>query len=263
MHAIVLAGYDPKEPLSQHFQVAAKALVPIAGKPMVAYVLEALRSSSAISQIIYVGFKAPQLKDLYDIQLEPSQHILDNLQDAILQAQEARTNDTLIISADLAWLDTIAVDDFIKQSQKMEAALLYAVIAAEQVRQQFPRQKHRKFARVRVEGGSSQEFTGGSVLYIRPKAITPLLNFAERAYHARKNLLTLAQILGFKLTMQFLSHNLRIHDVEKRVSTLLGVEARALHTTYANLAIDVDTLVEHSHAEQDLASASRLIMPNP
>lgn len=260
MHAIVLAGYDEKEPLSQHFQVAAKALVPLAGKPMVAYVLEALRSSQTISQIIYVGVKHPQLAGLYDVQLEPSPYILENLKNSIAHVQQNEPEAMLIVSADLAWLDAEAVDTFVQQSQKEDAALFYAVIAAEQVRQQFPTQTHRQFARVqadgkvegKVEGSSSQEFTGGSVLYLRPEAITSLLTFAERAYHARKNPLALARILGFRLTMQFLSRSLTIRAVEKRVSVLLGVQARALQMPHANLAIDVDTLEEHAHAEQDL-----------
>lgn len=252
MHAIVLAGYDAKEPLSQHFQVEAKALVPLAGKPMVAYVLETLRSSHAISQIIYVGLLHPQLEGLYDVQLEPSPHILENLKNGITQAQQKTASAMFIISADLAWLDAVAVDAFIEKSQECDAALLYAVIAAEQVRQQFPEQKHRQFARVQAEGSSSKEFTGGSVLYLRPEAISPLLTFAERAYRARKNLLALARILGFQLTMQFLSRNLKIVDVERRVSTLLTVDARALPIQHANLAIDVDTLEEHAHAERDL-----------
>ena len=53
--AVVLGGSDHADPLARKMGVAAKALVPIGGKPMAIYILEALRESVAVSASIYVG----------------------------------------------------------------------------------------------------------------------------------------------------------------------------------------------------------------
>lgn len=60
--AIVTAGGIPQagEPLYPLSQGRAKALLPIAGKPMIQWVLEALESAEQISQIVVVGALLPE-----------------------------------------------------------------------------------------------------------------------------------------------------------------------------------------------------------
>lgn len=253
-HALVLAGFDHNEPLSQHFQVASKALVPVAGKPLAYYALQALQQSQVAENIIYIGHHHAQLEPFYDSQLEPSSSILENLQQGIAQAQQQGASDILLVSADIVWLQAEDLGDFLSQARTRKGELIYPVISATAVRAQFPRQTQRQFARVRPDAHSPlAEFTGGSVIFVRQAAIEPMLAFAERAYHARKNLWALAQLLGMKLALQFLRRRLAIPEVEARVSHLLGISAQALRIERAGLAMDVDTLEELAHAEADLA----------
>lgn len=55
MDAVVLAGGSPDDPLAARYGVAAKTLVPVHGRPMVAYTLEALRATPEVGRVVYVG----------------------------------------------------------------------------------------------------------------------------------------------------------------------------------------------------------------
>ena len=62
--AVVLGGSDRGDSLAREAGVAAKALVPVGGRPMASYVLEALRESAAVSASIYVGSATPEIRAL-------------------------------------------------------------------------------------------------------------------------------------------------------------------------------------------------------
>ena len=57
MDAIVIAGGipEPEEPLYEYTQGQPKALLDIAGKPMVQWVLDALGGAKTIDQIVLIG----------------------------------------------------------------------------------------------------------------------------------------------------------------------------------------------------------------
>ena len=54
---IVLAGYDPDrpDPLVEQSGEPTKVLLPLAGKPMIEYVVQALASSERVGRIVIVG----------------------------------------------------------------------------------------------------------------------------------------------------------------------------------------------------------------
>ena len=66
--AVVSAGWTPSEddPLAEYTQGKSKALIPIAGKPMIAYVVDALAGSRYIQHIVVVALdptaKIPEYK---------------------------------------------------------------------------------------------------------------------------------------------------------------------------------------------------------
>jgi len=55
--AIILAGYDRDkvDPLTAESDIQHKVLIPVQGRPMIAYVVEALRTSGYIKRIAIVG----------------------------------------------------------------------------------------------------------------------------------------------------------------------------------------------------------------
>ena len=234
--AVVLGG--GQDALAAHAGVASKALVPLHGKPLGLYVLEALRKSSYVSQIIYVGEPNPLFAPYVDHVVPPGKGMADSLRGGLEAARAVSTPEgrLLAVSADLPWLTAEAVDHVLSAGADSlnEAALIYPVVSKGTAEAQFPGQK-RTYARFK-EG----TFTGGNLIVLRPSMVPTLLPFVDRAYRARKNPLALAALIGPGILLKFVTGRLPLAVLERRVSTLLQGPVRAFPTPHAALGADVD-----------------------
>ena len=203
---------------------------------MAAYVLEALANSRWISERIYVGSTTPEVRALTTRTLNSGPSLAASLSIGLNAAVELRAERVLVVSADLPWLTTEAINTFIERSPK--AALVYPVIAKEVAERQFPGQK-RTYAKLK-DGA----FTGGNLMLLEPRILPTLLPFVNRAYEGRKNPLSLARLLGFRFALSFLAGRLEIRAMERRIGEVLGMEVRAYRSPDASLGADVDRL-EH------------------
>ncbi len=234
--AVVLGGSDRADPLARKMGVAAKALVPIGGKPMAIYVLEALRESVAVSASIYVGSATPDIRALATRTLDSGESLTASLRAGLGAAQTLDPARVLAVSADLPWLTAQTVDTFIRDAPP--AAAVYPVIPKEVAERQFPGQK-RTYANLR-EGA----FTGGNAVLLEPRILPTLLPFVERAYEGRKNPLSLAKLVGVRFALSLLAGRLSVAALEGRISEILKMDVRAYLSQDAALGADVDKL-EH------------------
>ena len=241
--AVVLGGSDRADPLAKEARVAAKALVPLNGKPMASYVLEALRGSASVSECIYIGTTTPDLRALVTRTLDSGENLADSLSIGLEAAARVQPERVLAISADLPWLTAETVDTFIRGAVQAapEAAVIYPIIPKEVVERQFPGQK-RTYARLK-EGA----FTGGNAMLLEPRILPTLLPFVNRAYRGRKNPLSLAGLVGVRFALQLLAGRLRVETLERRISEILTMSVRAFQSQDATLGADVDKL-EHLRA---------------
>ncbi len=232
MSAVILGG-GAHDVLAQHAGVASKALVPYAGRPLVAYVLEALRGCPAIGDIVYVGEKAPVVTEVVTQIVPAGETFIESLSlglEAALGLEPQAS--VLVTTADLPWLRSEAVADFVRAAQG--ADLAYPVIRKETAQAQFPGQR-RTFVRLR-EG----RVTGGNMMLLSPRMVPVLLPFAERAYQDRKNPLALARLFGFDFILRLLVGQLGLRAIEARAGQILGLPVRALVTPHAGIGADVD-----------------------
>ena len=237
--AVVLGGSDRADPLAQEVGVAAKALVPIGGRPMASYVLEALRESEAVSAYLYVGSATPELHALATQTLVSGKSLTASLRAGLEAAEALNPERILAISADLPWLTARTVDTFVQDAPP--AAAVYPIIPKEVAERQFPGQK-RTYANLK-EGA----FTGGNAILLEPRILTTLLPFVDRAYEGRKNPLSLARLVGVRFALKLLVGKLAVTDLERRIGEILGMSVRAVQSRDAALGADVDTL-EHIEA---------------
>lgn len=230
--AIVLAGGGRDDPLAAHFGAAAKALVPFKGRPLAAYVLEALRHSQGVNEIVFVGLESPLLSPFACRRAPPGAHLVESLKNGVEAALKLSPQRLLVVSADLPWLTSEAVDAVVRMAP--EAAFVYPIIPQRAAKRQFPGQK-RTYAKLQ-EG----RFTGGNLMLLTPGITASLLPFVERVYRARKNPLALAGLVGPGTLLKFVTGRLGLAALEQRVSKLIGGSARALITEHACIGADVD-----------------------
>jgi GTP:adenosylcobinamide-phosphate guanylyltransferase len=229
--AVVLAGQGKRNPPSSG---VAKALINVGGKPMAAYVLEALRESALIGRVVYVGPTTPALEPLLDYAVPQGELVSGSVARGLETAMQRfpKAERILVITADLPWLGAEAVDDFVGRAP--EAGLVYPIIAKEIAEARFPGQK-RTYARLK-EG----TFTGGNAHLLKPEAVSRLVPLVERFYRVRKNPLAVAGLVGFGTVFKLALGRLSLAEAEARASRLAGVVVRAYRSPFASLGADVD-----------------------
>lgn len=243
--AVVLGG-GGGDALSKAAGVPAKALVPFGGRPLASYVLDALRESSRVGQVVYVGEATPAIVAQADRVFPAEDTFLGSFSAGVGAALGvAPHNPALVLSADLPWLTGAAIDDFVRAAEASGAALAYPIIRREVALAQFPGQA-RTF--VKLKDG---RFTGGNLMLLATEAVPVLLPFIERAYRGRKNPLALARLFGPDFIVRLAFGRLEVAAVERRAERILGVRVRALPTPHAGIGADVDK-PEHLEAPAPL-----------
>ncbi len=233
--AIILAGGENSKHLSKFSPQPYEAMIEIAGRPMVNFVVEALVASSRVDQILVVG----PVKELAGCQfterillVEGGATILDTIQIGIRALGHNRK--VLVVTADIPLLTPEAVNDFLDQCAAVEADLYYPIVNQEVNNHHYPGNKR---TYVRLKEGT---YTGGNIFLVNPKIVPQCMTVAERIIEHRKNPLQLCCILGWSFVLRFLLGSLSLKKVEKRVTDILGINGAVIPSRYPEIGIDVD-----------------------
>ncbi len=228
MDAVVLAGGEASDSLAREFGVPTKALVPLSGRPMVSWIIEALSGSGVVDRVIYVGPPA-ELDPPPDLVLPPRGRILENLEAALGQARGDRV---LVATADAPLISAEAVRYVVEKAP--DAALVYPVVPKEAIEARWPGMR-RTYARLR-----DGTFTGGNLILLDKALFAKALPMARRVVAMRKNPLAIARLIGFGVLVKLLLGRLSIADLEARVGRIFGVPMRALVVPYPEIGVDAD-----------------------
>lgn len=234
--AVVLAGGDASDGLAALAGVPAKALLPVAGRPLAGYVLDALRASGLVRETVYVGPTDQELADYDVVPVPAGQRFEDSLALGLGAALGRGADQLLVATADLPWLTADDVSRFVHGALGLHADLVYPIVAQEHMVSAFPEQR-RTYVRLR-EG----RFTGGNLALLSPQAVTSLLPIVSKAFGVRKNPVRMAGLIGLDVIVSLVAGTASLAPLETRVSRILGLQARALRMEDAGVAADVDRI---------------------
>jgi len=242
--AMVLAGgegavIDPT--------VAIKGLVPVAGKPMIEWVVDAMRAAETIGEIAVVVPSAANLgvwADKVDRLVISDASFIDN---AIAGAQQFDgERHVLGTTGDLPALTPEAVDDFVRQSLEAGAEFSYPLVRAEEMEAQFPGSRR---TYVKVAGGP---VTGGNMVVCSADLLRRNHDIGQRLFETRKSPVAMARVIGIPFIFKYLTGRLRVDDVERKMGELLGARCAAIYTSHASIGADVDKPIDVVVAERVL-----------
>lgn len=239
--AVVLAGRSSHEddPLAEYSLGRSKGLIPIAGRPMIAYVIRALTESRYLSRIVIVGLP----EEARAVLTEPVEHVrsngdmLANAEAGMRRALELLPglDGVLIGSADLPLLTGAIVDRFIDACLESDHDLYYSIVERSLMEGRFPASR-RTYVRL-LEG----EFAGGDLLLLRAGMGMVDQDLWRRLASARKNPIRQARMLGGVWPLvKLLSHRMSLAEAERRASKALGIRGRVLVTGDPEVGMDVD-----------------------
>jgi CTP:molybdopterin cytidylyltransferase MocA len=242
--AVVLGGGGPSDRLARAVGAPSKALVPLEGAPLGAYVLASLRASGVVRAIVYVGPTDERLAGMVDVCIPAGERLVDSLAlglgAGLALGGSARL---LVVTADVPWWSAAGVRAFVEGAPA--ADLVYPVVRAEDALAAFPEQR-RTFVTL-VDG----RVTGGNATLLRPGAVATLLPWIDRAYRARKRPLQLAGMVGWGTLARLVTGRATLALLETRISALLGLEGRVYVSKDPAIAADVDA-PEHLHTSARL-----------
>ena len=244
--AVVLAGGDGAviDPASRF-----KGLLSIGGRPMVSWVVDALREASTISEIAVVVPTAEDLgpwADTVDKLVVSDGNFLDN----VLAGVGAFRNDrhALVATGDIPALTPEAVDDFVSRSLVSGAEFTYPLIRKADMLEQFPGSV-RSFIKL-IDG----EITGGNMMLVNPFLVEQNREIGQRLFDTRKSAVQMARVIGFRFVIKLAMGRLNVSEVEAKMEQLLGGRSAAVYTSFASIGADVDKPVDVVVAERVLAS---------
>jgi GTP:adenosylcobinamide-phosphate guanylyltransferase len=240
MDAVIAAGGipDSEDPLYEYTKGGSKALLEIAGKPMVQWVLDAVCGSEKIDQIVIVGLEPDSgLICHKPITYIPNQGgMLDNVRTSIYKTAELNPDAELVmlVSSDIPGLTTEMVDWVVDTSLETEDDFYYNLITRGVMEARYPG-ANRSFVKLK-----DVEVCGGDLNVVRVAAASGNDELWDKLISARKNPFKQAALFGFWTLILVLTRRISLEDAVPRVEKQLGIKGRAILCPYAELAMDVD-----------------------
>lgn len=239
--AVILAGSSPKEndPLAEHTLGRPKGLLPIAGRPMIAYVVEALAGSRYVRTLIVVGL-APEDRPPLSvpvIYLPGRGDLFSNAEAGIDHALAIAPDlDGIVVSsADIPLITPAVVDRFVEECLRTDHDVYYSVVERSVMEGRFPTSR-RSYVHLR-EG----DFAGGDIILVRPGAVRANRDLWRQVADARKSALSQARILGgLWPVLRLLARRMSLAEAEQRASRALNVRGRAVVCRDPEVGMDVD-----------------------
>jgi GTP:adenosylcobinamide-phosphate guanylyltransferase len=253
MDAIVTAGGmpEPGDPLYPYTQGGYKALLDVAGKPMIQWVLDALCGSKLVEHIVVIGLE-PEAGLHCDRAIDyitDQGSLLENIRRGVMRVLELNpaSHHVLAVSSDIPAISAGMVDWVVDTALETDHDVYYHVIKREVMETRFPTSKR---SYVHLKG---MEVCGGDMNVIRSQTVTAHEALWERLIDARKSALKQAALLGFDTLILLMLRLLSLEGAEKLARKRLGLRGRAVLCPYAEIGMDVDKPHQLEIMRADLA----------
>jgi GTP:adenosylcobinamide-phosphate guanylyltransferase len=249
VEALVMAGSD------QEGEGDYRPARLLAGRPMLAYVLEALRGCAAVKRVAVAGPRE-YLAGLLPPEVIPvasGENLVATLERALTEFRPQGW--LLVATADAPLITSAAVEDFLARCRPLldHYNFFYSVVRKE-VYEAFCPHGRRTYAHLR-EGS----LTGGNLFLVRPEVALSACRQGAEIMRLRKSPLRLARLIGPWFLLRFLLHRLPLAEAEARFSALLGLKGITISVPYAEVAFDLDHPEDFALAEALLAT--RQVVP--
>lgn len=248
--AVILAGRPNTGALRELGPGSTDALVSVAGVPMITRVVAAAEACQALERIVVVGPAAdlaPVLPGGRTEVVEAAGSLVENIRTGARALEGVSW--VLILTSDIPLIDAGSLAETIRACNLESALFFYPIIPRPVYEARFPGSR-RTYAKL-----ADGTFTGGNVALIHLDALEQVLSVLEQVYELRKSPLRLAGFLGLGFVIRLLLGRLRIEELERFISSKLGVPGKAVIINAAEIGFDVDRPDDVRAAERFLPGA--------
>lgn len=247
--AVVLAGSRPgSDPLAAAFGTDLKALVPVGGKPMVRWPVEALLASDRFAQVRVLAQEPERIAAA--LPADPRLAVERSAASIAATLERLCFDPTVewplfVTTADHALLDSAMIDEFCDLGEVADIAI--GVVERDILMERLPH-SHRTW--IRFKSGA---YSGANMFLLGGTRVLPALELWRSVEQDRKKAWALLWAFG---PVNFLAAALRlrtIHQTVERIGKRLGVTVEAVDLSDPLAAVDVDKLADHGLVEKLLA----------
>ncbi|HUF00245.1 MAG TPA: NTP transferase domain-containing protein [Anaerolineales bacterium] len=253
MDAIVTAGGIPRpeDPLYRYSHGDSKALIDVAGKPMVQWVLDALGNAKQVDNVIIIGLSPKSgvtcKKPVYYVSNQG--RMLANIVAGVSKALEInkRSKYVLVVSSDIPTVKPEMVDWLIDTCMETKDDLYYGVCPRDAMEARFPDSK-RTYTHLK-----DMDVCGADMNVTHVRMATEHLDMWESLIGSRKSPLRQAGMIGFGTLFALFTRRLTLEDAVQRVCDRIGIKGRAIIWSHAEPCMDVDKPSQLELMRADLA----------
>ena len=247
--AIVLAGSRPgNDPFAAGFGTDLKALIPVAGEPMVARPVRALLAASCIEKVIVLGQSPERLRDVL-----PSDPRLEVKESASTIASTIRAlcDDPatpwplLITTADHALLEPAMIEEICAAASDVDVAI--GVVERRAMMRRLPNTRR---TWIRFRGGA---YTGANLFALRSAAVAPAVELWRAVEQDRKKGWRIISAIGPGTLAGAVLRLLSLNEVLARAGKRVGLSLKAVRLDNPLTGIDIDKPEDHALVEDILA----------
>jgi len=259
MDAIVTAGGIPqhRDPLYKYSNGNSKALIDVAGKPMIQWVLDTLGESKKVDNVIVIGLTAKNgltcKKPLHYISNQG--RMLANIVAGVNKsiALNKKNEYVLLVSSDIPALKPEMVDWLVNTSMKTKDDLYYGVCPREVMETRYPT-SHRTYTKLK-----DMEVCGADMNIIHVSMVTDHLDTWESLIGNRKSPLRQAAVLGWDTLYQLFMRQFTLQGLVERASQRIGIKGRALIWSQAEPCMDIDKPNQLELMREDFMNQQRKV----
>lgn len=263
MDAIITAGGIPRpeDPLYTYSNGDSKALIDVAGKPMIQWVLDALGGAKRVNNVIIVGLSPKSgvtcKKPLHYVSNQG--RMLANIVAGVNKALEInkRNKYVLIVSSDIPAIKPEMVDWLVDTCMETKDDLYYGVCPKEVMEARFPDSK-RTYTPLK-----DMKVCGADMNVVHVNMAKEHLDVWESLIVNRKNPFKQAMIMGWGTFTLLALGRLTLADAVARVCDHIGIKGRAIVWPHAEPCMDVDKPSQLELLRADLAHQQMLVAAKP
>ena len=259
MHSVILAGERPGgSPISVAFNVSASVMVPVAGKPALQRVMQAVEDSHSTQAGVICGPTAeivdhsPELAELVQ---HPDHQWLAQATgpaaSAVAALQKLDQFPALLTAGDHALLTGDIIDQFCESAQLQAAAsnndVIIGFVPYPLVQAAWPESKRTvlKFK----DGG----YCGSNLFAIMNPNGLKALKFWQQAEADRKHPWRIARRFGWLALLYYVFRRLTLADALQGLSKAAACSIGHVQLKHARAAVDVDSIEDQKLAEKILS----------
>lgn len=232
---ILAGGPTPDKILAEGEPEKERAFIDIGGRPMLQWVLDAVKDSGIASDLLVMG-NCDRMKSEFGLSDEQVSEDQNSMLANFMHGLDHFREHPLVLSTtcDVPLLTGEALQFIVDKVSGMDAEVFYPIVDIKEFDKKYPGGKR---TTQKLKEGT---YTGGNVFMFNPEKVLANRDKIEAVIRDRKSPAKLIRLFGLPFIVKFAFRQLNLKGLEEKATQILGARMRGIITPYPEVGLDVD-----------------------